>query len=545
MTIAITVIFIITALTTLTALGAELRRDLMMLQQNSYMPERYRRWLSESGDTTSYVRLIGMAVFLAACIGFSFQIWAIALMLVFSSGLAITLLRRKYKKPLVVTPRVRRIYATEWALSLLVIVAYIILFTIDNKPKYGSEEIDIDLICYIIAICATGLYCASHIVTIVAVTLLSPVEKRINRGYYDDAARILRSMPDLKIIGVTGSYGKTSTKHYLKAMLDTTFDVAMTPGNFNTTLGVIRTVREHLKPYNEVFIVEMGAKRTGDIKEICDLVHPTYGIVTAVGEQHLESFGSIENVQRTKFELIDSLPADGLGVINDDFAMAASRKVDNVRTLRYALKNTGSADFTAEDIRYNSRGTDFTLVDRRNGSRTPMHTRLVGECNVSNLIAAAIIALELGVPAEKIRYAVEQLEQVEHRLSIRRIPGGITIIDDAYNSNPTGSAMALDVLSAMKEGKRIIITPGMIELGLRQDELNKAFGAKIATSADEAIIVGHYNRQAICEGLREAGMSDDHIHLADTFGQAQQILASLSRPGDTVLYENDLPDTFK
>ena len=174
-----------------------------------------------------------------------------------------------------------------------------------------------------------------------------------------------------------------------------------------------------------------------------------------------------------------------------------------------------------------------------------MHTRLVGECNVSNLIAAAIIALELGVPAEKIRYAVEQLEQVEHRLSIRRIPGGITIIDDAYNSNPTGSAMALDVLSAMKEGKRIIITPGMIELGLRQDELNKAFGTKIATSADEAIIVGHYNRQAICEGLREAGMSDDHIHLADTFGQAQQILATLSRPGDTVLYENDLPDTFK
>ena len=142
--------------------------------------------------------------------------------------------------------------------------------------------------------------------------LLSPVERHINRHYYRDAEHRLQAMPGLKVIGITGSYGKTSTKHYLETILSEHFDVLMTPGSYNTTMGVIRTVREYLKPYHEVFIVEMGAKQRGDIKEICDLVHPGIGIITAVGEQHLESFKSIENVQATKFELVDSLPAGGL-----------------------------------------------------------------------------------------------------------------------------------------------------------------------------------------------------------------------------------------
>ena len=136
------------------------------------------------------------------------------------------------------------------------------------------------------------------------------------------------------MIGITGSYGKTSTKHYLNRILSEQFEVCMTPGSFNTTMGVIRTIREYLKPYDTVFICEMGAKQPGDIKEICDLVHPSVGIITAVGEQHLESFKTIENVQRTKFELIDSLPADGLAIVNDDFEWVANRKVSDVECVR-------------------------------------------------------------------------------------------------------------------------------------------------------------------------------------------------------------------
>ncbi len=175
-----------------------------------------------------------------------------------------------------------------------------------------------------------------------------------------------------------------------------------------------------------------------------------------------------------------------------------------------------------------------------------MATRLVGECNISNLMAAIITAMKLGISEDHIKYAVGKIEQVEHRLSIRKTPAGITVIDDAFNSNPDGSRMALDVLSRMKKGKRIVVTPGMIELGEKQEMLNKQFGERIASSCDIAIIVGQYNRDAILEGIRENGQFDENkLIVVDTFAEAQSRLATLLQSGDIVLYENDLPDTFK
>ena len=162
-----------------------------------------------------------------------------------------------------------------------------------------------------------------------------------------------------------------------------------------------------------------------------------------------------------------------------------------------------------------------------------------------NILGAVVIARTLGVPDEKIRRAVEKIEQVEHRLSIKRIPGGLTIIDDAFNSNPVGSAMALDVLGAMTGGKRVLVTPGMIELGQQQYELNCRFGELAAAACDLAVVVGRYNREAISEGLRKGGMPEKAIRTVDTFADAQAVLAAETRGGDIVLYENDLPDTFK
>lgn len=371
------------------------------------------------------------------------------------------------------------------------------------------------------------------------------MEKAINSRYYKDAERILASMPDLKVVGITGSYGKTSTKHYLQRILSEEYETLMTPGSFNTTMGVIRTVREYLKPYTQVFVCEMGAKQPGDISEICRLVHPSVGIVTAVGEQHLESFKSIENVQRTKFELVDALPDDGLAVVNNDFEFVANRPVDNVRCIRYAVKNSANADYKAADIVYSSTGTSFT-IEGPEGYRLPLHTKLVGECNISNLIAAVIVARYMGVSDSKIKYAVESIQQVEHRLNMKHTPGGITIIDDAFNSNPEGSRMAVDVLSRMTGGRRIIVTPGMVELGDKQYDYNRQLGLHIAGNVDDAIIVGAYNREALLDGLHESGqLVKEHIHVADSFNEAQRLLSSIAKPGDTVLYENDLPDTFK
>ncbi len=504
------------------------KRDLMMLQQNSYRNERYTAWFNKSGESTNIGRIFCcVALFILMVRHVPYVAGAILASVILLCQF-ISLARKKYKKPLVWTPRAKRIYAVMWVLALIPAVAAGLIA--------GPHTAGISLL-------ATAII--SPIFLLLANWLLKPVEKSINNRYYREAADILASMPSLKIIGITGSYGKTSTKHYLCRILQEQFATTMTPGSYNTTMGVIRTIREHLRPYDEVFICEMGAKNIGDIKEICDLVHPHAGIVTAVGEQHLESFKTVENVQHTKFELVDALPADGFAVVNNDFPKIADREVSNVECVRYAIADTADADFTASDIKYTPDGTEFTVTDKKSGDSLTLHTHLVGECNISNLMAAVIVALRLGMTKEKIRYAVEQIEQVEHRLNMKRTPGGVTIIDDAFNSNPHGSRMALDVLAMMESGKRIVITPGMIELGQRQAEANEEFGRHAARCADVAIVVGRYNRDAIMAGLAEGPIMEENIHAVDTFNEAQALLRTIARPGDTVLYENDLPDTFK
>lgn len=522
--IAITLIIFASAATLMS-----LRRDLMMFQQNSYRPERYFRWARQSNETTSFMRLFTLAaLFFVLIQRFPFIISGACACIV-TAAVTLYLATRKYKKPLVMTQRAWRIYLT--AIALVALTVCVPLIWLAPAPRVAAT------------ILLATLF-ASPLFIIIGNLLLTPVEKAISRKYYNEAAGILRSMPDLKIIGITGSYGKTSTKHYLHRILSEQFDTLMTPGSFNTPMGVIRTVREYLKPYNEVFIVEMGAKQKGDIKEICDLVHPHMGIITAVGEQHLESFKSIENVQSTKFELADALPADGTVVLNNDFPYVANRPVTNCRALRYAVANPGGADYIVKDIQYQPTGSLFTIVEP-DGSELTLKTALVGECNISNLLAACIIALQLGMGRNRIRYAVEHIEQVEHRLNMKRTPGGVTIIDDAFNSNPDGSRMALDVLRGMTGGRRIVVTPGMIELGDKQFELNRKLGETIGKSVDIAIIVGQYNRDALTEGISSTDFPQENLHTVGSFAESQKLLAGMLQRGDTVLYENDLPDTFK
>ena len=514
------------------------KHDIHMLQQNSYRPERYWRWLRASGDMSSVWRMIDVAMILlllaTGLLPFQVASLIIAIICVTKGFL---ILNKKFKKPLVFTRRVWRIYTLTTILSL----GAVIPVAICTAGKVYSEVYHGFQIALFIIL---GIAVLSWVVVLIALFLLMPVESHINGKYRKEAVNILRSKPDLKVVGITGSYGKTSTKHYLHRILSEQYETLMTPGSYNTPMGVIRTVREMMKPYTEVFICEMGAKQKGDIKEICDMVHPQYGIITAVGPMHLETFKSIENVQATKFELADALPSDGVAVVNNDFEYCANRPVSNTKCIRYASSNPEGADYVATDIRYSADGTDFTVVTPE-GERMDFHTRLVGECNVTNLLAAIIIALQLKVPESKIRYAVGNISQVEHRLSIARTPSGLTIIDDAFNSNPSGAKMAVDVLSQFTDGKRIIVTPGMIELGERQFELNKALGRYIGSHTDVAIIVGEYNRDALTEGLAESSMPKENIHIVDSFTEAQSVLQVMMKSGDTVLYENDLPDSFK
>ena len=526
------VIYVVCAL----YMALNFKYDLQMFQQNSYRPDRYWRWLKPNiGASWRLVDVACLFLMMASPQLLDFRLSAL-LVAVTALTKTFLILKRKYKKPLVMTRRVWRLYLTTLLLSVGAVTAIAICSYGRYWGIYPGATLTVG-VTMLISVFSWAFVLAANF-------LLTPVEKGIQRRYINDAKRILRSMPDLRVVGITGSYGKTSTKHYLTRILSEEFDVVMTPGSFNTPMGVVRTVREYMKPYNQVFVCEMGAKQKGDIKEICDIVHPTMGIVTAVGPMHLESFKTLENVQATKFELVAALPADGCAVINNDFEMCAERQVANTRALRYGITHTDGCDYIATDIRYTPQGTAFT-VEGRDGTRIEMETRLLGECNISDILAAVVIALQLGVPADKIRYAVATIDQVEHRLSIKQTPGGVTIIDDAFNSNPAGSKMAVDVLAHFRDGKRIIVTPGMIELGDEQYNLNNAFGRYIGENLDVAIVVGEYNRDAIVSGIREGGMDEKNLHIVGSFNEAQQVLGRLLAPGDTVLYENDLPDTFK
>lgn len=533
MTLFLVIIYIVCGIYLL----LNLKRDIHILQQNSYRISRYWRWLEQGNFITAW-RLIDIALMFLLMSTLLTPALCLLLVGIVCVGKCYPILTAKHKKPLVFTKRVWRIYSVAGCLSLIPYVLMMIFYggRDDMLDFYNGPEVTLTVMLMSAVL--------SWAFVIAAVWLLKPVEKSINQKFYNEARSILKNMPDLKIVGITGSYGKTSTKHYLHTILSEKFETLMTPGSYNTPMGVIRTVREMMKPYTEIFICEMGAKQKGDIKEICDLVDPQCGIITAVGPMHLETFGNIETVCSTKFELADAIPSDGFVVINNDFAPAASREVVNTKALRYGVSHPENCDYVAEEVKYSPEGSSF-VVSTPEGKKIEFRTRLIGECNISNLMAAIIVALKLGMDEETIRRGVSRIEQVEHRLNIKRTPGGVTIIDDAFNSNPDGSKMALEVLGAFDSGRRICVTPGMIELGDRREELNEQLGRHIGNNADIAVIVNAYNRDALVQGILSTGFDKNNLHIVDNFNAAQQLLGKILRSGDVVLYENDLPDSFK
>lgn len=504
-------------------LCATVRYSTQMFQQNSYRIERYNRWLRSTGEWHSRANMVALAGGVAT---YFTQHWALLLPLgLWMATIAIAEFSIEYKIKLAYTMRVKRLLVTRY---LLVAAALVGAHYLDDR--YAVPLLMVATFDYWI---------------ILANAINRPMEAAITRWYYNDAKRILRSMPHLTIIGITGSFGKTSTKHFLHRVLSERYNVLMTPGNFNTTLGVVRTIREHLKPHHEVFIVEMGAKQRGDIKEICDLVHPHMGIVTSVGEMHLETFGSVESVARTKFELIDALPAGGFGIVNIDSEAALKHiKANGIKVKTYAIDSC-EADYRATDIVYSSQRTTFA-VEHDATKDEGYATHLLGRGNILNITAALAIAEQMGVSIEARRRGVKQIEQVEHRLSMRR-SGGVTILDDAYNSNPTGARMALEVLGGFDTaGARYVVTPGFVEMGAKQYDNNRAFGQDIAASrADGVYVVNEVNREAITAGLEAAGYDMACVTTVASFKEAMAELQPRLKAGDVVLYENDLPDSFK
>lgn len=505
---------------------AQLKKELHMMQLNSYRNSRYWRW-TQKNFQQKFVFSTGLIIAGGVFITLGIALVPAYLGWLFGAGFgAYTLLTEKHKKKLAFTRRSKTLFFTSIGLFLGTSLALLFLL-----PLHFAF-----LALAVIDFLAFGWL-------ILANFALIPVERRIAQWYKDDAKRILKSMPHLKVIGITGSYGKTSVKHFLTRILSEKYNVVMTPGSYNTPMGVTITVRNHLKPIHEIFVCEMGAKQLGDIKELCELANPQMGILTAVADQHLDTFGSIENVQKGKFELINALPASGTGYMNFDYEYVRNHApITHVENYAYSLHQPNTA-YQARDIQYTAKGMKFSVY-HQNDRILDLETKLMGEANISNILVCCAVALQLEVPHKSIQFAVKNLQPVKHRMELKRNPGGITILDDAFNSNPTGAKMALEVLKKIEGGQKIIITPGMIELADKEYEFNRILGEQIADHVDYAILVGPKQTLPIQEGLKNKNYPEDRLYIARDLTDANQQLMKVAKAGDVVLYENDLPDTY-
>ncbi len=502
-----------------------LKDELHIMQLNSYFNSRYSKWLKENLITRfGKIKLVIIALALAFCF---YPAWFTAIALT-ATSIAGTyeLIKRKAKKKLDFTPRAKRLFSIE---ILVTLIPAILVFWVSGKIEYAAAVL-------------VAVALLSFVNILISNLIASPFEKMINRWYVNDARKKIRAHTSLIKIAVTGSFGKTSVKHFLEKILSEKYNVLITPGSYNTTMGVVRTIREYLQPKHEVFIIEMGAKKKGDIKEICDLTDPHYGIVTSVGPQHLETFGSLENVMATKLEIIAGLSSEGTGYVNSDNVSPQNIPAGTKAKIT-TFGITSDAEFSAKNIAYKGIGMTFD-VQRKGETVLSVETRLLGEHNVSNLLACCAVALDMKVEKYRIEKAVKGIEAVSHRLEVKKLANGVTIIDDAFNSNPVGSKMALEALKRFEGKRKIVITPGMIELGAQEYELNFNFGKSIAANCDFAVLVGMNRTKPIQEGIKSTAFPLANLFVCKNLQEANDTVKKIMQAGDVVLYENDLPDTF-
>jgi len=450
--------------------------------------------------------------------------------------------KRLVKKPLVCTARVKRLIAAIVVLHLIFLAAWCLAFAF-AADIFDSPDAFAYLLFAVWGLLGCWLLQVLAPWTVLLANLANmPIEHAIRQHYINEAKEKLRSSPSLTVIGITGSYGKTSVKHFLHTLLRAKYNVLMTPGGANVPMSVVRTIREELTAAHEIFICEMGAKNMGDIKELCDIVRPGHGILTSIGPQHLETFGSLENVISTKFELADALPPDGILFANGDDENIATKLREYPNVITYAPFENGSI-YYAEDITADHRGTTFTFVTPQ-GEKEAFTARLIGRHNVVNLVGAAAAAHTLGVPLRALKGQMRKIAPVRHRLELLDKGNGLLVIDDAYNSNPTGAQAALDTL-ALFEGTKILVTPGMIELGPKQEELNFRFGEQAAAVCDSIALVGAAQTRPIKEGILAAGFPPEKLIVEDGLNAALEKVYALPYDGrKVILLENDLPDNY-
>ncbi len=522
------------------------RRTLSFLryfQQEEYSSVRFVSWLKEKrAIDTRGTAVLAVAGLLSLALPGSWSALFIASVTSLALALVVHLVeedpRRSGKLKLNMTQRARKIALVSFGLfALLATIPAVLLL----KCCGGGER---DLAYF--ALWGIFLAQAPSALLVVANKLLWPAEKALQERFYADAKRILRQV-DPFVIGITGSYGKTGAKAALGDLLTQCLGPTFWPKkSINTVMGITRTIRETLSPVHRFAVIEMGAYNRGSIKRLCDFTPPRAALVTAVGIMHLERFGSPENVYLAKSEIAQALPPDGILVCNGDSPNARRMAAEHRsgKTLLYGFdQSAGPLDCFASDVSFSAQGTSFVIHwgDRSFAGHTP----LLGRPALSNALGAFTMACALGAEPAYAVACLANLAPVDNRLVLDAKPDAVSFLRDAYNSNPTGFAAALEVLQSLPAKRRIVMTPGMVELGDQQQAQNRRLATMCASVADLVIVVGRINREAILAGLADAEYPKSQIVAVETRDDAFAALAERQESGDLVLIENDLGDLLE
>ncbi len=512
-----------------------------IVQLSNYNAYEYARWLKDT--KAKWISRVAMLTFLSlACMividvlfdafqqdniigdfGFLFYV---SFLIVF----VVKMLKVPQKTPLVLTVRMWRMIITFFVVMFL--ISFLLL----------SLTLNFGGIFRIIGIAVTPILIP--IIVPLCLFIMVPLEELIKKIFIFKAKRKLAKMPSLVKIGITGSYGKTTTKHFLNEILSKKYRVCMSPKSYNTSMGITKTILNELKPTDEILIAEMGAIQKWDIKKICDFVNPSVAVVTSIGNQHLESFKTLDNIKNTKFELIECLNENGFAVFNGN-SKHTKDLFDRcqIKNKHLIEENSDTGIVQSKNVLLNENGMSFDLIIDKNTYHCS--TNIFGEQNVQNILLAVCVAHQLKVSDESIVEAIKNLKQISHRLELKKIENNILILDDSFNSNILGTVYALNVLSIFKNRRKIVVTPGLVELGEIENKENNEFGKRIAKVADVVILVNKNQSQNIKEGLLTEGFKNENIFEVENLYEATNLFKTLLKPDDIVLLENDLPDNYR
>lgn len=526
--VEITIECVIAALLFSAALSATYFKLLGILQSSGYSNKKLFLWAGKKNNTV-IARLVLLFMLcalshavIALCFSFA-GVWAavaaLSAYLLFFILYTVAAKRKALRSPLTFTPRLKRLYVITFFVTTVIVYFTITLL---NFADFLWQNNIFNLLRYL----PLSVFPLLSLPIIALSNLIAKIYEVPHNKSFIRAAKRKMEGAELTVVGITGSYGKTSAKQILNGILQSKFRVLSTPRSHNTPLGLALSINSGDLNNYDIFIAEMGARHVGDIAELCEFCPPDYSVITGICPQHLESFKTEENIIKAKGEILLGTKKKAV-IAPDCFGSFAGYSCQKV-----------AADCVS-DIVCTCGGTEFLLT--LGGQSKRVKTKLLGEHSAHNIALAAQLAFELGMSIDEIVAAVEELDYIEHRLQLIQT-NGVNILDDGYNSNVKGAAAALDVLHTF-EGRKIAVTPGLVELGILEESENYALGKKLV-GLDEVILVGDTLITPVRKGYLENGGDGTKLHTVPTLFAAQDMLKGILQNGDTVLFLNDLPDIY-